>query len=154
MGNSEKCAEAMQKVITEILEKFAYMFVDPLKLEAIPQTGNDFICARMTFGGDQKGCLTLLVPRPASQAITANILGLEEGDEFIKDHLEDGMKELLNIMGAHILTEVVGEHVNLNINIPQVEPFTDEDWKLLVASGQAVAVLGDSHPIVVQMSMD
>ncbi len=151
MDRDEKNQIAL-KVLAETLEQFAFVFGDPAD-PRLADGDNPMVRVKMEFKGDLSGAFFLFAPKSSCPEIAANILGMEAGDLPDPESPIDGVKELLNIVGSHILTGIGGEEREFNITIPEVLECRKPDWIHAANDPDTVAMASECGLIALQVKI-
>jgi len=116
---NEKINNVISKVVTETLEKLAFMFASPYELEDLteedPDTG-----VRVSFNGPFSGTLGMKVSGEVLSEIAVNMLGVDNEDEVTPDDKNDALKETINIICGNILPAIGGKEAVFNIDAPMI----------------------------------
>jgi CheY-specific phosphatase CheX len=116
-------AATLTTISEEVLEKFAFVFIDESGDECKPDISDwDCIGAKLSFYGTHSGSIHLWFSRNLAKSIAANMLALEEPADDKK--AEDGVKELTNIITGHFITTAF-ENSDIHLSIPEPCSFTD-----------------------------
>ena len=137
-------------VLAEVLEEFAFFLVDPCTLAEAREAGGAFVELHLSYQGGQSGHFALFVPRALLPDVAANILGCDRDDALVTEAGDDAPKELLNIMGAHVLSRVFGDERGVTIGVPTVCADRDAPLAGLDPEG-AACVKADGQPVVLVM---
>jgi hypothetical protein len=114
-------ASVVSEVLCDILQKYAFVFPEPVEADNALATESRLLRVEMGFSGDRSGVFELFAPLELCREITANLLGYDLDDPFVNNNPEDGMKEILNIVGAHCLSRIFGDDKRFNVAIPSYE---------------------------------
>jgi len=122
-----KLEEIMSKVTIDTLEKLAFMFAFPDEGEEGPP-GDSMIAGSVSFTGPFSGTVIMMISIEVLQELTANMLGLEDGEETTQDHRSDALKETMNVICGNLLPAIAGDDVVFDIGMPGVLP-ADQEMK-------------------------
>jgi len=148
MLNLENKAQVLEEVLSEVFESFVFLFCDPAAKEELQANQLDGYVIEMGFRGPITGKLRFMAERSLCPEITANILGFEVNSDFVTNNLEDALKELLNIMGAHVLSRLAGEGSNFMMEIPTSHPSQPQDWQTALQDPNTVVLVAEGRPIL------
>jgi hypothetical protein len=146
--------EVLVGVLSDVLEKLAFMFGEETPPEELPPSESGYMQARMAFSGPIKGRLALAVSDEMCPEIAANILGVEPFDERVMEKAQDALKELLNITCGQTLTALAGDEPVFDLSVPEASPMDAEAWNELIARPGAATMLADEYPVVLHLEMD
>ncbi|MBF0299151.1 MAG: hypothetical protein HQK51_10555 [Oligoflexia bacterium] len=133
LASPKNLNEIVKESLWKILEQHAFLFLDPLPeddimsyLKQLKVEGNfqdkDYLCVKMNFEcNNREGSFFLYMSADSAIEIETNLLGndIDQIDLVQCIREGDGAKEILNIMGANILTEIYGEEPKRNLSIPE-----------------------------------
>lgn len=113
-------SEDLMEVAGETLEQLAFVFsfpddADPDAIWEAEVTG-----ARLTFCGPLQGELCMVISSSALPELTANMLGLEEGQVPPVDQQRDALKEALNVICGNLLPRIGGADAVFDIQAPEI----------------------------------
>lgn len=115
----EASKELLNQSVADVLERFAFMFVEPAGSDDVPTPVEAFREAALSFTGPWKGRVVLAATEPFCIQLAANVLGLEEGN--ITDEAgNDALKELLNVIVGEYLEKSAGREPVFDLSIPEI----------------------------------
>lgn len=139
---------------TEVLEKLAFMFAEPVEPGESSDTPQEALQAEVVFSGPLHGRMTVAVPRDWCSELAANILGVDEEDDAVSENLADALKELVNVSCGHVLTAVAGEKPTFELSPPQVNELSGDDWVRLVADSDTIPmVIDEENPVLLHFEV-
>ena len=142
--------ETIADVITDVIERLAFMFGESADLDEMPLEIQDGLTAELTFTGHRDGSLQLMAPRLFCAELAANILGVEEED--IDDSAaEDAFGELLNILCGNLLSKLAGPEPIFDLTPPQVGPTESTQWREMLETPDALKFLVEDQPFVLRL---
>ena len=105
-------------IFSEILANLAFMFTD--EDETLPDEGMEWWETSIRYKGPVSGALTFKCPRPFTNELAANLLGVDPDQEVEEEQAQDAVKEFMNIICGQVVTTFHGtEHV-FDLTIPEV----------------------------------
>ncbi|MEW6260166.1 MAG: chemotaxis protein CheX [Thermodesulfobacteriota bacterium] len=107
----------LMKVASEMLESLAFMFSTPEGTDFDPPDIGEFRILFVEFHGPFSGKLVLMAAEETLPELTASMLGVEES-EIMSEHMEDALKETLNVVCGNLLPRIAGEQAVFNISSP------------------------------------
>ncbi len=141
----------LTEVISELLNSFAYMYVQPLARRDLPADNPDeHLKGSIDFLGRLCGTLEIALPMRTCVELAANALGAD-AQEITRERAEDAFKELLNITSGHILTAIAGEAPVFDCSLPQTSSLDLAGWQALAAEPESLAVMADGMPMLLQL---
>lgn len=121
--------EAVVEAFMYVFEKLAFMFSDEADNGEPIEAPLDCVCARAGFTGIRSGCITLIAPRDLCIDIAASSLGTDATETSGEETALDALKEITNIICAHILTGLAGTGEEFHMSIPEGEAVGKDYWK-------------------------
>lgn len=148
----EASPEMVRGVFAKVLEKQVFLFAEDLDVSEIPD-GGDWVEARMAFHGPFGGSLSLALPREAELEIAANFLGKEADDPEVAKCAEDSIKEILNMVCGHMLTELAGEDPVFDLSIPKLHALSEADRSALAALPDVLGFDVEGRPALLRFQL-
>lgn len=95
----------VQNQLIRLFEQHLFMLPDPLPDNLSASVEGDYLKTEMQFNGLVNGKFIMLFPVSKCKEIISNYLGLEIDDpEILQMSNMDAASEIMNILGAHILS--------------------------------------------------
>ena len=94
--------DMLEQSLTDVLERFAFMFAEPQSLSELAPPSSDLCRATIRFTGPRCGALSLISGVDVGEQLAANILGLEPR-LINREAGDDSFKELLNVTCGEFL---------------------------------------------------
>lgn len=118
--NQATMIRAMKTSISEVLEKMFFLPIDFLDSIDGHQhiTEADCFLASLSFDGDPSGCFFLCMPSSLAGSVSADFLGIREGD-VTKEHITGTVQEMINMLAGNTLSNYDAQAV-FNLRIPQL----------------------------------
>lgn len=145
----ETLTKSMKEAISNVLETMFYLPVQFVEnnftlLEWFTHA-QSLLGATLSFHGPATGRISLLIPVNILKEITANFLGLNEG-EINEEQKRDTVKEILNMIGGHMLS-LVDKGGLFKIGLPEAIDEDDlSDHKLGEIKGEIILIeTEDNH---------
>lgn len=149
----EDVQKVLTEVLTEILEKFGFMFADQECEAAEQESDVSILMAEMTFAGPARGTLQLAAPAPLCRELASNVLGVSL-PETGKPVAEDALKELLNIACGELVARLFGEKPVFDLAIPTVRGISKAQCRELSGTAGAVRLWVESRPVVAALDVE
>ena len=130
---------ALSETIEELLERMAFLFLDPAEEDDFDDFDGPMSHARVAFSGEMQGSLDVYMADEKAAELAANMLGEDDADDIGEEERADALRELANVICGHAITVTGGEMVSCEISPPVVQPADDE----------RVAAARDSEDIIV-----
>jgi len=118
----------MSQVTIDTLEKLAFLFAFPGEDDG-SRPWDPMTTVRVSFSGPFSGFLAMTVSTGVIEELTANMLGLDDGEETTQDHRSDAIKETMNVICGNLLPAIFGNEVIIDIDVPEVLPPDQETEK-------------------------
>ncbi|MFH0878953.1 MAG: chemotaxis protein CheX, partial [Lentisphaerota bacterium] len=112
--------EALQmaeQAFCDVLERFAFMFSEPLPAQELKPPETDFCRATIGFDGPRKGTLAIGASAEVCEMLAANILGMEPR-MINREAGEDSFKEVLNVTCGEFLEHLAGPESVFDLTVP------------------------------------
>ena len=113
-----KLEEIMYEVAIDTLEKLAFLFAFPGDEGGWPE--DSMVAGKISFTGPFSGTMTMTISNEVLQELTANMLGLDDGEETTEKHRSDALKETMNVICGNLLPAVAGDDLIFDIGVPEV----------------------------------
>ena len=111
--------EIMSQVAVETLEKLAFLFAFPGEDDG-SQPWDPMTTVRVSFSGPFSGFLAMTVSIGVIEELTANMLGLDDGEDATENQSSDALKEAMNVICGNLLPAIFGNEVIIDIGVPEV----------------------------------
>lgn len=148
--NTEESLQIIQKVFLDVLEQYAFLLLDPLEKE--PETlPENFVQIELSFYGAQRGVFSMIISQEVNNEIEANLSGMDPSTFSNHARKFDGAKEMLNIIGPHILTDLFGNEEGIDISLPQQKSLDQETWKATMREPLKVGMSANGTPLILTM---
>lgn len=144
----------LAQVVPEVLERHAFLFCDPDPEPADAAPPGVMLKGFIHFRGIIRGICTIAAPDDVSVEIAANVLGLEPDDPEARTQAHDALREVLNVITAHIVTAIAGENTTIDLTVPKVLPMPDGEWDELAKAPETVHFLVEDQPVLLRVQTD
>ncbi len=148
------------EVFESVLQNLAFMFVEAVEKETLQNTDSPqdlpdkFIKATMAFTGAKKGRVNLMVPEELAKELAANIIGKEIEKSISQKHLQDALKEVLNVTCGNLLSAVVGTQQVFDAASPALTEHDQAGWTAFLAEADSIPFMIEDWPAVLQFLVD
>ena len=136
------------RVITDVLEKMAFMFADaaesPLELTE-PERA---MAAQLEFKGPLRGTIRVAASDDLCRLLACNILGVEP-DQVSDTLAEDALKEFLNVVSGEFIEALAENRPLYELAVPTAFEMSADAWRALAANKAAVGFLVEDAPLLV-----
>jgi hypothetical protein len=143
--------QKLEAAMTEVLEKFAFLFADADAEDASRVPPSKCCLAEMTFIGPQHGTVELAAPCPLCFAVAGNVLGTE-AEAVTPDIADDAIKELLNVTCGRLVESMFGDEAVVDLTAPRLRPLTPDEWSALHAHPDTVRFIVEGQPLLATVS--
>ena len=148
-------AEALAKVLCDILQKLAFVFPEPAdKQRGLPPFRGACVLAQIRFGGAQRGELALVAPVVLCHTLAANILGVEPSHERAQGLWDDALKELVDNVCAHLLTTLAGTEPVFELGVPSTQQLNLAELEAFLSDPQSAGFCVEDQPLLARFIMD
>lgn len=139
--------EVLRRVVEDVLERFAFMFMDTEDEQRLSDFSGEFRHVLITFNGEKRGALTITAPLSMCKVLAANVLG-EDEDEVDESAGDDALSELANVVCGSLIPELFDNQVVYDLTVPRIYRIGSDKWRELAADQNAVAVWVDEQPLL------
>lgn len=149
----ETTEQVLMESLTEALETMAFMMVMPPE-EEMP-TPNESVKGQMDFIGPARGTIELLAPLEFTQAMAANVLGIDPDDSEAAGKSIDAFKELINTTCGVLTPKLSSSPTDVfDFSIPQAESYpSTEEWEKFVAQENVLILDVDGFPVAARLTI-
>ncbi len=146
MLNNELIEQAVE-VIGRVLSESAFIFTDPIEEDKKPDVNEwDVKGVSLSFSGHCNGRLSMWAGNEFLRCAAANMLGLDEDSDSVREKIIDALKEILNIIVGNLLTEVYGTEPIFDLSIP--EKLSNESVKIDYDPEKAIWLEAEGNPVL------
>jgi CheY-specific phosphatase CheX len=117
LSRSTLSAETLARLVTEALERTAFVLADPC--ETPEQLPNADTFAQIDFHGPESGAVDLRASRAFARNLAASLLGVEATD-ITDAQAEEALRELANIVGGSVITALGGDDCRFSLGLPSL----------------------------------
>lgn len=128
---AETHAEALEKVLTRILEDAAFVFAESTPQP--PRFEGAVLVARLSYAGPETGEMQIGINPAFAGMLAANLLGTEPGDPLAQNRGFDAVGELLNMVGGMLVPEMFGPAAACRLGVPKVAEVSREEYESRLA---------------------
>jgi hypothetical protein len=147
----ENTRSAAGQVLQEVMERQAFLFIDPAEGGEPPGAG--LIATSLRFAGPRAGGLALAAPLELAREIAAGILGCEPDDDDAEERAGDACKEIVNITCGQALTAWFGTAPVFDLGIPESKVMSTDDAADWAASPDVMAFSVDGRPLFMRIDL-
>jgi chemotaxis protein CheY-P-specific phosphatase CheC len=147
--------EIAKEQLILLFEQHFYIFADPFQLGDLPPINGEYIKSVMDFSGDINGKFIILFPEEKSKEAISNFLGIDQEDPQIStmSHF-DAVSEIMNILGAHILSLWLKEVGQFKIGLPETEEFKITDQREFLKNNNITGIYIDGEPVFLKIVLN
>ncbi|HVM60240.1 MAG TPA: chemotaxis protein CheX [Verrucomicrobiae bacterium] len=140
-------------VVKDVLERFAFMFVEVEGAESALAGNGDGLRATIQFQGKQNGTLTLMAPKGFCQEMAANVLGIDPG-QVVETTGQDALKELTNVVCGTLTWSLFGDREVFHLSVPSVATVPMSEAAAVLAGENGVALMVEGQPLLANVSIE
>ena len=146
----------IREVFESVLQNLAFMFVESVERETLQSTespheiSEKFIKASMAFTGSIQGWVNLMVPDELAKELASNIIGKEIDKNISQKHLNDALKEVLNVTCGNLLSAVVGTKPVFDAATPTLTEHGPDGWKAFLEDPESIPFMIEDWPALLQ----
>lgn len=144
-----ECADALHEIATEVLEKIAFMFAEPVDGAVLAAPEGPVVKASICFGGPMRGRIELLAALAMGQELASNMLGVEPA-AVSERQARDAMGELLNVLCGQLLTRLAGTEPVFELHPPEASLVAAADWLTMLEQEDVLALMIDERPVLLR----
>ncbi|MEZ4388585.1 MAG: chemotaxis protein CheX [Candidatus Krumholzibacteriia bacterium] len=151
---TEQMRDAVQETFVEVVEKLTFMFGERAAIADVAVGTEPWAEARMSFTGDVKGSLAVIVPQELQPEIASNILGLDSELMARPEVLDDALREMLNVVCGHVIRTLAGPSCSFDLVTPENVVLSGADLQALLEDPDTSAYLLDDEPILMNLKFE
>ena len=110
--------DILSREAADTMEKLAFIFTYPG--EDVGDLDSDGVSARVDFTGVFAGSMVIRIAPAALPELTANMLGLDDGEPVAVAQQHDALKEALNIICGNVLPAIAGKTAVFDLDPPVI----------------------------------
>ncbi len=116
---TEKIKEILYGVAEDIFEKLAFIFSFREEERGDMDYG-DAVAAGVSFSGQFKGRLVMVVSADMLPELAGNMLGMDDVNDSTAEQQHDALKELINVVCGNLLPKIAGKEIVFNVDAPRI----------------------------------
>ena len=147
-------ATVLTEVVTEVLERQAYMFGEACPKEGLVTEAQAFLHATMSFQGPARGRVGVAAPADLCIELAANVLGVANEEMLAEQDPSDAFGELLNVVCGHLLTALYDPQLVFQTSTPEVTELDLRGWRSLLDHDASVGLCIDDVPAVAYVRLE
>ncbi|MEW6234412.1 MAG: chemotaxis protein CheX [Candidatus Omnitrophota bacterium] len=145
--------ENLSAIFETMLEKFSFMFCDPVSVEDIHSEETHFLRSSLAFSGPRSGVLSMMVPARLGAVIASNVLGTDPDAEDAVYNAQDAINELINLLVGNLLPELFGKNALFDFGIPESAVLDETEWKKWLADPCVLGFIIDDAPALLYFAI-
>jgi len=150
-GLSQNVRSLFLEVLGEVLERFAFMFVEVVdKFNESDTDKCDYLYVMITFTGKTQGAISLTAPEGLCREMAANILGVD-AEELTSQSGEDAIKELVNILCGELTVRLYGDKDVFNLTVPCLYRVGWDKWREITVDSESIKLSLEGKPFVANL---
>lgn len=149
--------QPLTDVFCRVMESMAFYFLDPIEADEardLSDTVSQYQQVTMRFDGPHKGSILMYMPLSMFTTLSANMLGVDEGDQQALSQQNDAVRELLNIVCGQSLTEIWGTGPVFDLRIPQMVEVSTAELHNVIEHTSACCFKCDGGLVILDMCVD
>ena len=112
--------DTLQSIITDALERTAFVIVDPCDDASASGLKPATMHARINYGGPSSGQIFVSASPGFLIELASSILGVEPNEVRLDVEGSDALRELANIVGGSALVAIGGEETPYSLGLPEI----------------------------------
>ena len=145
--------DTFQGVVTDILERYAFMFAESEAEEDNADPAGDYLYVTISFKGLGNGSVSLAAPEMLCRELAANLLGVDV-DDAGEEAAQDALKELLNVVCGQLVETLFGNKGIVDLTVPALEKINREEWKVLRADPEMIRLFVEDQPLLASLKLE
>lgn len=145
--------EVLSEVFSDVLMKYAFMFGETCQKDDLPENGDGYLHAYVSFYGYKSGVLGVITQKSLCFEMAANVLGIDPEEENSNDEAEDTLEELINIVCGQFLTATFGVDPIFNLFPPSVDELDEDDWRKYVSDNNTIGFVIEDTPAIIYVQV-
>lgn len=145
-------ATLVGEVFQSVLERFTFMYGEPVDKSALIVPEEPRLLARMTFSGAIEGAMGLAAPVSLCAEMAANLLGDEPERQDMRVLRADALGEVLNIACGHVATALEVDRAT-DLAPPVVAILPDDDWDRMAAAPHTFGFIIEGRPALLSLGV-
>lgn len=137
--------DTLQTIITQALERTAFVIVDPCDEQDAASLAPATHHARIRYTGPAGGEIFVSASTGFLIELASSILGVEPSQVRVEVEGADALRELANIIGGSALVAIGGENTAYSLGLPEIVPGTP-----IVQPHASCVVESMGEPLMVQ----
>lgn len=113
-------AKILSIVALETLEKMAFIFGTTVEDQAAAEKKGEPVTVQVQFRGPFCGALELTISEAVLPELAANMLGIDENGPIGRDHQQDALCEIANVVCGRLLPLIGGRKAEFFIDQPAI----------------------------------
>jgi hypothetical protein len=140
------------EVLTEILEQFAFVFVEEEPGPVDPPENGTPLLAEISFSSQRlSGKLVLAASRPLCSEMAQNVLGEDDQDNLPRNASRNALQEVVNIACGNILARLYGTKEMFELSVPNCREISPEQWRKLGHKEGTIHLSAEEEPLLLQL---
>jgi len=140
------------EVLSEILEQFAFVFVEEEPGPVDPPQDGTPLLAEISFSSQKfSGKLVLAASRTLCLEVAQNVLGEDDQGSLPWNASRNALQEVVNIACGNILARLYGTKEMFELSVPTCKDISAERWRKLAQQEGAIHLSAEEEPLVLQL---
>lgn len=147
--------DIVRNVFGQVLEWYAFLFDEsPDDGSGLIEPAGPLCLATARFQGPMNGVIALALPLELCGIIAANVLGTDLDRASVEAAGLDAVKELLNVTCGNLVIVLAGEEAVFDLSIPETVALSEEEWRAMAASEDAVTSIVEGKPVLLRLALE
>lgn len=112
---------ALENVVEQVFGDLAFMIADG-ETAGPASEPRTWLAGSIEYYGGSRGRIACWCTQELAVGLAANLLGLDPADAAAGEAASDAVREFLNVLCGHLVTQWYGTEAVFNLSIPVVEP--------------------------------
>mgnify|MGYP000323609090 CR=1 FL=1 len=150
--DSTETKQIILEALSEILEQFAFVFVEEELGPVDPPKKGAPLLAEISFSSQRlSGKLVLAASRPLCSEVAQNVLGEDDQGSLPKNASQNALQEVVNIACGNILARLYGTKEMFELSVPNCREISPEQWRKLAHKEGTIHLSAEEEPLLLQL---
>jgi len=146
---------AFIEVLSEILEQFAFVFLEEEPGPVDPPEDGSPLLAEISFSSQNRSGRLVMAASPSLCAeVAENVLGEDDQGHLPEDANRNALQEVVNIACGNLLARLYGTEEMFELSVPTSHEISAEEWRTVGNSEDAISLSAEEEPLVARLILE
>jgi len=146
---------AFLEVLSEILEQFAFVFVEEEPGPVDPPGDGSPLLAEIDFSSTSRSGRLVMAASPSLCAeVAQNVLGEEDQSHLPEDARRNALQEVVNIACGNLLARLYGTEEMFELSVPTCQEISAEEWREMGKSEDVISLSAEEEPLLARLEVE